>query len=96
MGFHTQPGCPLLVESGRSAYGSGSPENWQQIGCPGLLWLYVASREPYIRPMTERCWTIDISKTFGEIEQQVIAIVAEMDGLGVFGAEAPDDADKNN
>jgi len=45
--------------------------------------------------MIERCWTIDISKTFGEIEQQVIAIVAEMDELGVFGAVIPDDADND-
>ncbi|WP_236559401.1 hypothetical protein [Sphingomonas sp. T1] len=58
--------------------------------------LCVASREPYICPMIERCWTIDISKNFDEIEQRVIAIVAEMDGLGVFGVMSPDDADNDN
>ncbi|VXD03770.1 hypothetical protein SPHINGOT1_460023 [Sphingomonas sp. T1] len=46
--------------------------------------------------MIERCWTIDISKNFDEIEQRVIAIVAEMDGLGVFGVMSPDDADNDN
>ena len=45
--------------------------------------------------MIERCWTIDISKTFGEIEQEVIEFVAEMDDLGLFGTVTPDDADND-
>jgi len=46
--------------------------------------------------MIEQRWTIDISKTFIEIEQQVIAIVEEMDDLGAFNVIPSDDADNDN
>jgi len=73
----------------------GVPGKLPKNGHVDLLCLYAAPREPYIVCMIERCWTIDISKTFGEIEQQLIAVVAEMDELGVFGAVIPDDADND-
>ena len=46
--------------------------------------------------MIEQRWTIDISKTFIEIEQQVIAIVEEMDGLGAFDVRPSHDAENDN
>lgn len=56
--------------------GRGPLENCQQIGRSDLFVpLYGISR-PYVCPVTARCWIIDISKTFSESEQQVIAIVA--------------------
>ncbi|MDD1449861.1 hypothetical protein NHF48_001165 [Sphingomonas sp. H160509] len=50
----------------------------------------------YIGRMIEQRWTIDISKTFIEIEQQVIAIVEEMDDLGAFNVIPSHDADNDN
>lgn len=46
--------------------------------------------------MIEQRWTIDISKTFIEIEQQVIAIVEEMNDLGAFNVILSHDAENDN
>ena len=46
--------------------------------------------------MIEQRWTIDISKSFIEIKEQVVAIVEEMDDLGVFDTSHLHDAHNDN
>lgn len=49
-----------------------------------------------VSEMIAPLWTIDVSRTFGEIEQQVIAIVKQMEELGAFDQVPRPVADNDN